>query len=123
MAFAHLREQYGFSEYALHAYAKTARCTWIASHFDSTMAQTLATRAHQAVNRVCQGQARAVHFKSRRRGLDSVEGKRNDTGCRNRASRATRAFSYREPIRSRHGWSGTIRWWSMAWASASSMCA
>jgi len=44
-AFATLREQYGFSEYALHAYAKTARCTWIAEHLDSTMAQTLATRA------------------------------------------------------------------------------
>lgn len=81
-AFAHLREQYGFSEYALHAYAKTARCSWIASHFDSTMAQTLATRAYQAVNRVCQGKAHAVRFKSRGRGLDSVEGKRNNTGMR-----------------------------------------
>ena len=81
-AFASLREQYGFTEYALHAYAKQARCTWLATHIDSTMAQTLATRAFQAVQRVCVGKARAVRFKSRGRGLDSVEGKRNDTGMR-----------------------------------------
>jgi len=81
-AFAQMRTHYGFSEYALHEYAKRARCTWIAEHIDSTMAQVLATRAYQAVNRVCQGKARAVRFKSRGRGLDSVEGKRNDTGMR-----------------------------------------
>ena len=28
-AFAALREQYGFSEYALHGYAKTARVSWL----------------------------------------------------------------------------------------------
>ena len=44
-AFARLREAYGFSEYALHAYAKKANCSWIAGHIDSVMAQTLATRA------------------------------------------------------------------------------
>ena len=52
-AFAALREQYGFSEYALHAWVKTARVSWLADHIDSTMAQTLATRAYQALNRVC----------------------------------------------------------------------
>jgi hypothetical protein len=46
------------------------------------MAQTLATRAYQAVNRVCVGKARRVRFKSRGRGIDSVEGKRNDVGLR-----------------------------------------
>jgi len=55
---------------------------WIAGHIDSTMAQVLATRAYQAVNRVCQGKARAARFKSRGRELNSVEGKRNDTGMR-----------------------------------------
>ena len=39
-AFAALREQYGFSEYALHAAAKTLRVSWLAEHVDSTMAQT-----------------------------------------------------------------------------------
>jgi hypothetical protein len=81
-AFAHLRQQYGYTEYGLHAYAKAARQSWLADHLDSTMAQTLATRAYQAVNRVCLGKARMVRFKSRGRGLDSVEGKRNDTGMR-----------------------------------------
>ena len=56
-AFSALREQYGFTEYALHAYARTARRAWIADHIDSTMAQTLATRAYQAVNRMCLGHA------------------------------------------------------------------
>lgn len=79
-AFAALREQYGFSEYALHAWVKTARVSWLADHIDSTMAQTLATRAYQALNRVCVGKALHVRFKSKGRGLDSVEGKRNDTG-------------------------------------------
>jgi len=81
-AFAALREQYGFNEYALHAAAKTLRVSWLTEHVDSTMAQTLATRAYQALNRVCVGEARRVRFKSKGRGLDSVEGKRNDTGLR-----------------------------------------
>jgi len=81
-AFAEVRETFGFTEYALHAAAKGARAGWIAEHIDSTMAQTLATRAYQAANRVCLGQAKRVRFKSRGRGLDSVEGKRNDTGMR-----------------------------------------
>ncbi len=81
-AFARLRHAYGFSEYALHAFAKDANCTWIADHIDATMAQTLATRAYRAVNRVCLGKAKRVRFRSKGRGLDSVEGKRNDTGLR-----------------------------------------
>jgi len=81
-AFSRLRQQYQFSEYALHDYAKGARVSWIAHHIDSTMAQTLATRAYHAVNRVCLNKAQRVRFRSKGRGLDSVEGKRNDTGMR-----------------------------------------
>src|SRR5438270_12668964 len=81
-AFSALREQYGFSEYALHAYAKQARVSWIAEHLDAVLAQTLATRAYRALNRVCVGEARRVRFKSRGRGLSSIENKRNDTGLR-----------------------------------------
>jgi transposase len=81
-AFARLRNQYGFSDFALHDFAKGARSTWISDHIDSTMAQTLATRAYRAVNRVCLGQSKKVRFKSKGRGFDSVEGKRNDTGVR-----------------------------------------
>ncbi len=75
--FARLRREYGFSEYALHAYATGARTAWIAEHIDSNTAQKLATRAYQAANRVCLGQANNVRFKSQKRGLDSVEGKSN----------------------------------------------
>src|SRR6266568_6961112 len=71
-AFSALREQYGFSEYSLHEYAKQARVFWIAEHLDAVLAQTLATRAYQALNRVCVGEARRVRFKSRGRGLSSI---------------------------------------------------
>jgi len=81
-AFRALREQYGFSDYALQEYAKSARCTWIADHLDAVLAQTLASRAYQALNRVCVGNAHRVRFKSRGRGLSSIENKRNDTGLR-----------------------------------------
>lgn len=80
--YAQLRQEYGFSDYALQAYATGARTTWIADHLDSNTAQKLATRAYQSVNRVCLGQAKKVRFKSRGRGLDSVEGKSNKQGLR-----------------------------------------
>ncbi|GAC1690138.1 MAG: hypothetical protein PVS3B1_29280 [Ktedonobacteraceae bacterium] len=76
-AFSALRKKYRFSEYGLHEYA-----SWIADHIDSTMAQTLVTRAYQAANRVCAGKAKRVRFRSSGRGIDSVEGKRDDTGMR-----------------------------------------
>ena len=81
-AFAALREQYGFSEYALHEAARRLNCSWIADHVDAVLAQTLATRAYRALNRVCLGQARRVRFRSRSRGISSVENKRNNTGLR-----------------------------------------
>ena len=80
--FSQLRQEYGFCEYALHAYATKARTVWIADHLDSNTAQKLATRAYQAANRVCFGQARSVRFMSQGRGLDSVEGKTNKQGLR-----------------------------------------
>jgi transposase len=81
-AFSKLRKKYHFSEYELHEYAKDARCSWVADHIESTMAQTLASRAYQAANRVCVGKAKRVRFRSSGRGIDSVEGKRNDVGLR-----------------------------------------
>jgi hypothetical protein len=79
-AFSALRERYGFSEYAFHTLAKELRVSWLAEHLDAVLAQTLATRAYRALNRVCVGKARRVRFKSRGRGLSSIENKRNDTG-------------------------------------------
>src|SRR5260221_10037307 len=59
-AFSHLRQEYDFSEYAFHDVAKRANCTWIADHIDAVTAQTLATRAYRAVNRICLGKAKKV---------------------------------------------------------------
>jgi hypothetical protein len=81
-AFAALRAQHGFSEYALHDAAQGLNCAWIADHVDAVLGQTLATRAYRALNRVCLGQARRVRFRSRSRGIGSLENKRTDTGLR-----------------------------------------
>src|SRR5258708_16415025 len=81
-AFSQLRQEHGFSEYALHDFAKSANCTWIADHIDAVTAQTLATRAYKAANRVCLGKAKKVRFKSKGRGLDTIEAKRNNTRLR-----------------------------------------
>ena len=81
-AFAALRERYGFSEYAFHELAKKLRVSWLAEHLDAVLAQTLASRAYRALNRVCVGKARRVRFKSKSRGLSSIENKRSDTGMR-----------------------------------------
>lgn len=37
-AFSNLRHMYGFSEYALHEFAKEANCAWIADHIDRATA-------------------------------------------------------------------------------------
>jgi hypothetical protein len=94
-AFSHLREEYAFSEYGMHRFAKEANCTWMADHLDAVTAQVLASRAYQAANRVCLGQAKKVRFRSRGRGLDSLEGKRNDTGIR---------FVLQQPEEGQQGW-------------------
>src|SRR5690349_3457381 len=81
-AFAALRKEFGFSEYALHAFATQANTSWIADHVDANTAQTLATRAYHAANRVCVGTARRGRFRSKGRGLSSLEGKTNTQGIR-----------------------------------------
>jgi hypothetical protein len=94
-AFSALRERYGFSEYAFHDLAKELRVAWLADHLDAVLAQTLATRAYRALNRVCVGNARRVRFKSRGRGLSSLENKRTDTGLR---------FVLETPAQGQRGW-------------------
>jgi hypothetical protein len=81
-AFSALRERHSFSEYDFHELARGLRVSWLADHLDAVLAQTLATRAYHALNRVCVGEARRVRFRSRGRGLCSIENKRNDTGLR-----------------------------------------
>jgi hypothetical protein len=38
-AFAQIRKEHGFSEYAMHAFAKEANCSWIADHLDAVTAR------------------------------------------------------------------------------------
>jgi hypothetical protein len=90
-----LRKAHGFSEYALHVFATQARTTWIADHIDSNTALTLATRAYHAANRVCVGKARRVRFKSKGRGLESLQGKSKTQGIR---------FALQAPKDSNQGW-------------------
>ncbi|EFH85999.1 zinc ribbon domain-containing protein [Ktedonobacter racemifer] len=80
--FSALRKAHGFSEAALHEAVKGLRVGWIAAHIEAVLAQTLATRAYRALNRVCLGKGKRVRFKSRGRGLSSIENKRNDTSLR-----------------------------------------
>src|SRR5690348_7783469 len=93
-AFSALRERDGFSEYAFHELARKLRVCFLADHLDAVLAQTLATRTYQALNRVCVGKAKRVRFKSRGRRLDSIENKRNDTGLR---------FVLQQPEEGHHG--------------------
>jgi hypothetical protein len=81
-AFSALRKAYGFTEAALHEAVKGLRVDWIAEHIEAVLAQTLATRAYRALNRVCLGKGKRVRFKSRGRGFSSIENKRNDTSLR-----------------------------------------
>jgi hypothetical protein len=56
--FSQLRQEYGFSDYALQKSATRANTAWLADHLDANTAQKLATRAYQAANRVCLGKAK-----------------------------------------------------------------
>ena len=68
---------------------------FLAEHLDANTAQTLATRAYQAANRVCVGKARRVRFRSKGRGLSSLEGKTNKQGIR---------FVLQPPHEGNQGW-------------------
>ncbi|GHO73000.1 hypothetical protein KSD_07710 [Ktedonobacter sp. SOSP1-85] len=81
-AFSTLRRAHGFTEAALHEAVKGLRVGWIAEHIEAVLAQTLATRAYRALNRICLGKGKRVRFKSRGRGFSSIENKRNDTSLR-----------------------------------------
>jgi putative transposase len=54
------RQQHGFSDYALQAYAKPLGHAWLGEHLDSHVLQKLASRAYGAANRLLVGQAKRV---------------------------------------------------------------
>lgn len=79
--FKEVNQQYSYSEYALHSYAKYIRASWIGEHIDANTAQTIATRAFRASQKVLFGRAKRVRFKGKNQ-LDSLEGKTNKQGIR-----------------------------------------
>ena len=76
-AFSKAREQYGFSEYALHAYAVQFGKSWLGDHLDSTAIQKIASRAFRAANEYAMGKRGKPRFKGKHRPMKSVEGKSN----------------------------------------------
>jgi putative transposase len=77
-AFAAARAEHGFTEYHLSQYATTLRGSWIGTHIGAHLAQKLVKRAFEAANKVACGRARNVRFKTKSRGLHSLEGKNNE---------------------------------------------
>ncbi len=112
-AFLAQRKVHGFSEVALYEAVKGLRVGWIADHIEAVVAQTLATRAYRALNRVCLGQARRVRFKSR--GASRTSGMRRGCAlsCRNR-KQGTKGISFGTRIICPPSSTGKTRWSNMA---------
>lgn len=80
------RQTYGFSEYSLSQYATQLRKSWLGEHLDAHVAQKLAKRAFEAVEKMAYRRAKNVRFKGKR-GIRSLEGKSNTSGIRWRDNR------------------------------------
>ena len=78
-ALAAARAQYGFREYALHAYAAQFSQSWLGEHLDANTIQKLATRAYLTAHRYAIGQSGKPRFKGKGQ-FDSLEGKTNKQG-------------------------------------------
>ncbi len=72
--FAKIRKEYKFSDYDLQSFAGTIQLGW----FGASVAQKVATRAFNAVNRYAFGKAGKPRFKGHGQ-FDSLEGKQNNT--------------------------------------------
>lgn len=85
--FRKLREEHGFSDYALQAFAiKTKNACAIGQHLDTHVCQRLATRAFHAAEQHAYGARGRHRFKGHNR-LHSLEGKSNAAGIRFRDGR------------------------------------
>ena len=78
-AFKALNKEFGFREYDIHRYAVGIRHSWIEEHIGVHIAQKIATRAFNAVQKKAFGKARNVRFKGKNQ-FDTLEGKNNRTG-------------------------------------------
>ena len=80
-AFHELNMKEGFTDYDIQHYATGIRNSWIEEHIHAHIAQKLATRAFNAVQKKAFGIAKNVRFKGKNQ-MDSLEGKNNETGLR-----------------------------------------
>ncbi len=80
-AFKELNKKEGFTDYDIQHYATGIRNSWIEEHIGTHIAQKLATRAFNAVQKKAFGIAKNVRFKGKNQ-MDSLEGKENTTGLR-----------------------------------------
>ena len=97
-----------------HELAKALRVSWLAEHLDAVLAQTLATRAYRALNRVCVGEARRVRAQ-RVEDEDFPASRTNATipdcaSCCRSQRRATRALCCGRAMRCWPSSTGTTRW-------------
>src|SRR5258708_12641670 len=58
-AFSHLRQMYGFSQYALHEFAKEPNCTWIPDPIHAMLPQTLAPPPYHPAYRTSLGHTKS----------------------------------------------------------------
>ena len=79
-AFMGLRNEFGFTEYHLSAYGTQVRRSWIGEHIGINLAQKLVKRAFESVEKIAFGAAKKVRFKTKGRGLRSIEEATNKTG-------------------------------------------
>ena len=77
--FKQAKDKYQFNEYSLHAYAGEVKNSWIGEHIGINVAQKLATRAFEAVEKLLYRKAKRVRFKTKNQ-IDSIEEKTNKTG-------------------------------------------
>lgn len=75
-----VRDQYGLSEYAFHAFL-TVQARKYRKHLDSCTIQKIGTAVWQSTSKILFGKGKMIHFKAYDR-LLSVEGKRNKSGIR-----------------------------------------
>jgi len=78
-AFNELNRKEEFTDYAIQHYATGIRNSWIEEHIGTHIAQKLASRAFNAVQKKAFGVAKNVRFKGKNQ-MDSLEGKNNETG-------------------------------------------
>lgn len=78
-AFNELNKKEKFTQYDFHHYAAVIRDSWINEHIGIHIAQKIAKRAFNAVQKKSFGIAKNVRFKGKNQ-FDSLEGQNNETG-------------------------------------------